>query len=119
MYWRLLTLKLMNFERLHQRNHISMFISLSLTTKSEKLFDLQKCLIIMTLLKHYLINQKTKESISIMTYKIGITMRNNTLNYKDVVNSSYIDAEVSFILYKLTYENVKNQNFESSITNIS
>ena len=56
MYLRLLTLKLVNFERLHQRNHISMFISLSLTTKSEKLFDSQKCLIIMTLLKHYLIN---------------------------------------------------------------
>ena len=35
MYLRLLTLELMNFERLHQRNHISMFISLSLTTKSE------------------------------------------------------------------------------------
>ena len=54
-----------------------------------------------------------------MTYKIGITMRNNILNYKDVVSSSYIDAEVSFTLYKLTYENVKNQNFESSIKNIS
>ena len=57
--------------------------------------------------------QKT-ENISIVTYKLGKKVRNNILNYKDAVNSIYLDEEVSFSIDT----DYKNQDFATLIINI-
>ena len=38
-----------------------------------------------------------QENIPVVTYKLGATIRNKILNYKDTVESIYIDEDVSFI----------------------
>ena len=43
-------------------------------------------------------NLQKKESIPTITYKPGYTKRNKILNYKDGVNSIYVDEEVLFSL---------------------
>ena len=43
-------------------------------------------------------NLQKKESIPTVTYKPGYNKRNKILNYKDVVNSIYVDKEVLFSL---------------------
>lgn len=37
------------------------------------------------------------ESIPVVTYRLGPTIRNKILNYKDVVSSIYVDDEISFV----------------------
>ena len=54
---------------------------------SLKLFDIQKSVIILTLLKMLPYHVQNQESISTVTYKLGSTIRNNIANYKVVVNS--------------------------------
>ena len=43
---------------------------------------------------------KQKESVPSAKYKLGSTVRNNILNYKHIVNSIYIEEEVSVSLNK-------------------
>ena len=50
------------------------------------------------IIKTLLYNLRGKDSIPIVTYKLGKTIRNNILNYKDAVNSIYVDEEVSLSL---------------------
>ena len=98
MYLTLLTLKLKKLNKLHQRKHIKIFVTSSLTAKSYKLFDFHKSLIILTYIKILPYNLQNKESIPTVTYKSGNTIRNNILNYKDEAISIYIIEEVSFSL---------------------
>ena len=41
---------------------------------------------------------RDKYSITVVTYKLGGTIRNKILNYKETVNSMSVDEEVSFCL---------------------
>ena len=41
---------------------------------------------------------KNKEDIPVVTYKLGSTIRNKILNYKETVDSIFVDDEVSFTL---------------------
>ena len=41
---------------------------------------------------------QTKENIPVVTFKLGNTVRNKILNYKETVNSIFADEEVSFSL---------------------
>ena len=96
MYLTLLALKLINLNKLHQRKHINIFASLSLTTKI-----FQKSLIILILLKHCPVIYKRK--IVYPPSHVNI-IRNNILNYKDVVNSMYVDEKVSLSLNTDLYD---------------
>ena len=96
MYLTLLALKLINLNKLQQRKHINIFASLSLTTKI-----FQKSLIILILLKHCPLIYKRK--IVSLPSHVNI-IRNNILNYKDVVNSMYVDEKVSLILNTDLYD---------------
>ena len=96
MYLTLLALKLINLNKLQQRKHINIFASLSLTTKI-----FQKSLIILILLKHCPIIYKRK--IVSLPSHVNI-IRNNILNYKDVVNSMYVGEKVSLSLNTDLYD---------------
>ena len=43
-------------------------------------------------------DMQDKENIPVVTYRLGGTIRNKILNYKDAVNSIYTDEEISFPL---------------------
>ena len=44
------------------------------------------------------IDMQQKEDIPVVTYRLGGTIRNKVLNYKDTINSIFVDDEVSFNL---------------------
>ena len=68
------------FKQITPKKAHNLFAKLSLTLKPQKLFDIQKSLIILTLLKHC----PNKDSIPYVTYKLGNTLGNNILNYKQI-----------------------------------
>lgn len=83
MYWRLLTPTLISLNKLHQRKHMN--------NQAFEAIRLQKIINQTDIIKTLPYNLKEKESIPSVIYNLGYTVRNNILNYKDVVNSIYID----------------------------
>ena len=64
-----------------------------------------------------LYNSQKKGSIPTVTYKLDNTIRNNILNYKDVVNSIYVDEEVS-ICWNTDLRDCQKSNLSKQHNNI-
>ena len=72
--------------------------NLSVAIKSLETIQLPKTYNHSDIIKKLPFNLQKKNSVPTVTYKLANNIRNNILNYKDVVKSIYVDEEVPFSL---------------------
>ena len=114
----LLTLKKTHIKQITPKKTHKHICIVKFDNKALEAIQLPKIFNYPDIIKTLLHKLQKKDSIPTVTYKLRNTTRSNILNYKDVVNSIYVDEEVSFSLNNdLCY--CQNQNFVTHITNIS
>ena len=85
MFLMLLTLTFINLTNLHRRKHINIFALFD--SKSLEAIRLQEIINEPNIRKSLPYDLQEKKSIPTVIYKLGYTVRNLVLNYKDAVNS--------------------------------
>ena len=91
-----MTLKIIGLTKLHKRKQ--KFFIFKFDNKASQAIQLPTYFNHIEVIKGLPYNLQYKEIISTATYKLGTTIR-NILNDIDVVNSVYIDQEVSFKIF--------------------
>ena len=102
-----MTLKLIGLTKLHKRKQ--KFFIFKFDNKASQAIQLLTYFNHIEVTKGLTYTLQYKEIISTVTYKLGTTIRNNILNDIDVVNSVYIDQEVSFKIFWHTSQTCPNR----------